>query len=129
MKTDIEFKYEKSDENVMKQLAGQLQGLKPLNRSTLNPTLDGTILKLNVSYVDPELLRNCTDRDYDGIFEVLGIMFSQAIIWGKITNEDETKPEIKIIINPDVKVELIEKKTKLIMHISDVEVLNEIQGG
>jgi len=95
--SEIEFKYDRTPENTARQLAGELFGLKALNKSNLKPRLSGNVLTVEVKGLDPMFFKQSNDLSRETAFKALEEVFNQTDIWGKIT-EGET--EQKFIVRP-----------------------------
>jgi len=112
----VEFKYEVTPDNTIAQLAGELRGLKPLNRSRLIPQLNSNKLVIEVSHLDHLFFGpGCNDCSRDVAFELLQETFSQTTIWAKLTSEDND--EVKMTIPKTTIVERIADDDKLIISI------------
>ena len=125
----IEFKYEPTEENTIKQLAGDLRGLKPLNRSSLIATLPtARMLKIEVHRLDQmffmagQTSTQQNDTTREAAFKLLEKTFGQVAIWAKLTDDDGS--ETKVIINETTKVLRDLPHDKLII-VMPVETVNE----
>ena len=119
MASKIEFKYERTEENTAMQLAGDLRGLRPLNRSKLIPTIEGNLLTVHVKGLDQMFFETTNKSRFDPVdvtsreeaFKVLVTTFSQTDIWLKMMNENETV--VKAVIRPDTVINRVGDEDKL----------------
>lgn len=125
----IEFKYEPTEDNTIRQLSGELRGLKPLNRSNLIATLPTSkMLKIEVNRLDPlfftagQTSNGHNETTREAAFDKLVETFGQVSIWAKINDDDGN--ETKVIIRPTAKVVRDLPDTKLVI-VMPVEIPDE----
>ena len=100
----IEFKYDINPDNTIKQLSGELIGLKPLNRSQVIPELNGNTLVIEINRLDPMFFEKskADEASREAAFDLLKTIFSQTLIWAKITHPDGKEIKMKINDTTDI---------------------------
>jgi hypothetical protein len=121
----VEFKYDRHPDMLVKQMSGELRGLKALNRSNLVAQLEDHTLSLHVKHLDQNFfiaglsgVMPRTDTSRERAYELLKETFSQGRVWGRLIDENQIVR--KFIIEEDAEVTRTDNDRELYVNISVV---------